>query len=912
MHSLASIRSKLGTVRTAVRALYVADGLLRLTAVILGLLLLSFVLDFGLHFPLPLRMIALAGIALAIAIAAVRYVAFPCRVPITIEDVAAQVELRNPFLKDRLISALQLDRHLEDPEYADSVPLTQALIREAEELAGGIRFFSILHPKPVVIAGALVLASLIGAGVVAGQFPTQAKVWALRNLALTEIDWPRKTEVHLIRRSLTAASDKPVLFRFELERGAAAPDLEALSLLVLERVEGGGSDNGRLLTLRREGELAELRQLAAAGGQLVYRQRRLAVAYKTVDGVQVLEASLPPSRQTRYCFLANKRRYRMPLISLEREQAASPIYEVQAATVVNAEATVLQVPMDDGDIYVPRGHTLKLEALVFGPIEPGAGAMLHHREEGSSEIVDDMMARVGAGNRFEYDEFDGIRQPVTFELSCGDSVRGPAYRILVRVPPKLTEHRLDVAMPAFLGRRPKPELATSRDLLNMPLGTSLGVRIVGDFAKAPEDTKAMSRGAAYSASLRFDNELLAPIELTAGAPQAVAGTDRVRVAFSGSFRATMDSSFFFVLRGPNRLINENPRYFNLTVANDAAPTVALRRPVSNYRASKDGNIRLRIDARDDYGLGKIVLRYRVDDAKDYRELVLKKAGYAYADRYQPGTEPTGEGREPTKLTLSYKLALDQIVGLAEQSTLRYHIMAQDYAAFSRDEKGALVTRDEGQRTYAYASGYLEREANAERPEFEIRIVSKLDIEKEINDRLQRLRDVVLDLRKRQGEITKGARTFKTNTTYSTEDLDQIFRLQLRQNDVIRGVREDVRRQLLEVQEVYEENHLTPAANLGELIRLASLIVRDEEADPGLGLRSAQLLKDVQNQGEVAVQRATLGDAIEVQGKIDATFAEMLEHLSKWKDMSEVLQAAQELLDWQRDINERTKSLRDKR
>ena len=106
MHTtLQLIRRNLASVRSAVRALYVVDGLLRLTLVLIGLMLVSFALDRLIMFPWIMRAGGLLLLLGAAAAAVQRFVLFPARVPITVEDVAAQVERANPFLKDSSASS---------------------------------------------------------------------------------------------------------------------------------------------------------------------------------------------------------------------------------------------------------------------------------------------------------------------------------------------------------------------------------------------------------------------------------------------------------------------------------------------------------------------------------------------------------------------------------------------------------------------------------------------------------------------------------------------------------------------------------------------------------------------------------------------------------------------------------------
>lgn len=907
MHSsLQTIRGKLSTVRTAVRALYIADGLLRLALVVLGLALASFALDRLIMFPWAMRAVALALMAGAAAVAAGRFVLFPARVPITVEDVAAQVERANPFLKDRLITALQLERLVATDDYADSVQLTRAVIREAEELAGGIRFFRILRPQPVLLLLLVTVAAYAGAFGAATQWSRPVKVWALRNVMLADLDWPRANEVYLVRRALSVGPLQPVELTFLLESGELDGDVE---LRVLERpaegldAGGEGADGERTVRGARrvlaDGPDADQ---VDGDGVLVYRETRVALTRSEgPDGPQLV-AKLPPSVNPRWVFLRSERVYRAPLLSLSTEEVRSPLYKLEPTEAKDQTVAAHEIPYPDRDIYVPRGHTLKLDALVFGPI---ADAIVQYRLGSDATLRRAPMVQIEGQNLFVFEDFNEVRERIELWLAAGDrDATGEPYRVRVRVPPRVADHRVDVRYPSYLGMEPDPAQATGLNFLGTPLGSTLALRVAGEFARPQDD----GRGAAtlaepFAATLRFDNQALTPIALKQlGEPQPVPGQpERVRVEFGGELTAHVDTSFFFVLRGPNRLTNENPRYFQLTVVDDRAPEVSLERPSSgqSYKASRDAAIRFVITASDDHGLRRVVVRYKVGAAKTYTERVLKEAKHPYSRQYEAGTAPTDE---PKKQRFEFTWELEDIEELEVDQRLYYHLMVEDYASHSRDADGHLVVRDQGQRTYRYLTD-TRPAPDPETSDFQLEIVSKLAVEKAINERLFLLREQLLKLLKKQRTVLRTTKTYTENKAFSAEDLDQLFKLELDQNDVTREMQDYVRAPLIEIQELFRENHLTPATNVGEMIRLASRVHLD------LSPRAAKLLKEPQAFSDAARQTALLTESLGLQERVVADIVAMLKEMEKFADLAEVISDAQALLELQKTINKDTKALR---
>ena len=907
-HSLASIRQSLARVRSVVRALYVVDGAMRFVLFALGLAVASFVLDRFLEFPRALRAILLLAEVGALGAMFWRWVVYPARFPIEIEDVAAQVERTNPFLKDRLISALQLERLVAQPDYADSIPLSKAVIREAEELAGGIQFMRIVRPKPVVLVGLAALVALGATGGVAVNFPRLATYWAMRDLALADLEWPRDDEVHLVRRRFKASAEQPVVVRFLLDR----PELlTGAELRVLERVDTPPA--GALVRAVRtiDAEVARHEAIAQVEpeGAISYRETAVPLSFEDSANGPVAVATLVPSARQRYFFVRTTETHRAAMLSLDEERVLSPLYEVEpiAGRVDSpgsggAAQPALEVPVPDRQIYVPRGHTLKLEAMVFGAL---GAATIHYRFPSDEAEREDVMSSIDRDNRCVYEDFNEIREPIEFRLASGD--RGPTgepYRVQVRMPPAVVGHVIDLAYPSYLGIVADPALATGRDFLSTPLGTKFAIRVTGEFTAPRTERDEPAVKEPYAAWLRFDNESLGEIALVQDGPavpkEGAAG--QVTVAFRGELVATRDTSFYFALRGSNRLTNENPAYFQVTVTDDRPPTIEIDRPASSrYTATREATIRTVVRAADDNGLGRVVLRYRVEGAATYDELELKAAAAPFKHDYGPGEAPTNE---PKDQRFEFAWSLEKIAGLAVGKRLLYHVVGEDYAAYSRDADGRLVVRTRGQATYRYGSGYAEREEKADRPDMAIEIVTKLQIEREISDRLQMLRDTAIKLHRGQVEIQKVTLGYAGNEKYSSEDLDAMFRLELQQNDLVRATQDGIRQPLIEIQELYRENSLTPASNVGEMIRLASLIHLD------LGPQAAKLLKDPQSIGDPAAQRAALTAAAEVQGKVAVALEAIVTELARWVDMAEVIRDAQDLLDLQKKINEETKTLRD--
>ena len=154
---LASVTKRIDRFRSRVKGLIFAFGLFRTIAATASLLLLSFLLDTLLQLPLTVRyvsfFIALGGISWVAAMFLVR----PLGIKLPDDDLALAAEARLPDLKDRLISALQFKRQIEDPENAESKEMMRAVIEEAGRLEGVLEIRRLVDTRKVRLQGLLAL-----------------------------------------------------------------------------------------------------------------------------------------------------------------------------------------------------------------------------------------------------------------------------------------------------------------------------------------------------------------------------------------------------------------------------------------------------------------------------------------------------------------------------------------------------------------------------------------------------------------------------------------------------------------------------------------------------------------------------------------------------------------------------------
>jgi hypothetical protein len=250
---LTRVVREIGRFRGRLRGLWLAHGALRLVLVAALLLILSFALDAGLALPLPVRQVSFALALVLLGAAAVRWLVLPLRAKIADDDLALAAEGRIPELEDRLISALQFRRQMEDLENPESRPMMRAVIEEAGHLSQTLGAARLLDPRRLLRPGLPAAGAAIAFLVLVLAAPATAGIWARRNLLLEDIPWPRATTLVVEGMpesgEITITRGQSFLLRVRAE-GEIPDDVEVWFL----PLDGGGARAGSRRMFQSEGQ----------------------------------------------------------------------------------------------------------------------------------------------------------------------------------------------------------------------------------------------------------------------------------------------------------------------------------------------------------------------------------------------------------------------------------------------------------------------------------------------------------------------------------------------------------------------------------------------------------------------------------------------------------------------------------
>lgn len=336
-NDLNSVTGRMQGLRAHIRRLFLAAGFARVVTAISILLLLSFLLDVLLRLPLAVRWVS-AGVALLVVLAVViRAIVYPLSVRIPDDDLALLAEARLPDLDDRLISALQFRRQLEDPANAESRAMMEAVIGDAASLSEAIEARRLTDARAVRRFGFVAAAAAAAFCLVMLLFPALAGVWAKRNLLLMDLPWPHRTTLVVLG---FPASHEIVVTRGETVRVEVAAQGKVPSDVRIgyEPVENG------------EGEVyRRMFEDEAAPGRFRFDFRQVPESFRfwvvggdDTDGepVYTVRALVPPA-----------------------------IREITAACVFPAYTGMAPQTFREGDLDLPRGTVVTLSLGMNMPLE---------------------------------------------------------------------------------------------------------------------------------------------------------------------------------------------------------------------------------------------------------------------------------------------------------------------------------------------------------------------------------------------------------------------------------------------------------------------------------------------------------------------------------------------------------------
>jgi hypothetical protein len=215
---LKQILRRLALLRIKLRARLLEEGAAWSLLVCVSCVLATLGLDYAFRLERPLRATTTILAALALLWTLWRRLVLPAFVPMRATDLAQLLERRQPYLGDRLLSAIDFARSA--PSGAESAGMARRVLVEAADLSTSLDLSRIVERRRgarLLVSGLCAVALLVGLGVWQRDVMS---LWARRNLLLADADWPQRTYLQVEGEDFTLlrGDDLRVIVRAEGSR----------------------------------------------------------------------------------------------------------------------------------------------------------------------------------------------------------------------------------------------------------------------------------------------------------------------------------------------------------------------------------------------------------------------------------------------------------------------------------------------------------------------------------------------------------------------------------------------------------------------------------------------------------------------------------------------------------------------
>jgi hypothetical protein len=463
------------------------------------------------------------------------------------------------------------------------------------------------------------------------------------------------------------------------------------------------------------------------------------------------------------------------------------------------------------------------------------------------------------------------------------------FSVRVVQRPRVERYEFLLTYPDYMGK--PAEFATQPDL-QVPVGTEIAYVVVANKPleqatlrfeyerRAPAGADPQRRGAARpEAELEegpkpvFARDLPEATFAQGGEWSALLpalarqdvkeGEDGSRRTLVGRFVVNRDMRFHYGLlsREPDGRgydDGKKPVVFTVTALQDQRPVVNLPVPGRRKQVTPQAKLPLVIEARDDYGIASLELRYRIERPEATGELPQERT---------PLPMPQGGSAKQVKIEWVLDIA---DLRLQPGDTLHYVAVATDH------------NRDEAMRA-------------AESRTYEVQVVRPEDLERILQDRLQALKERLEAAAREETEVKTATSTFVgelgPKDVFTQDDTRRLQRLDQDQRRVTVRL-EEILAELTDIAAERKLNRLDDEA-AAALVDELTAAVRDlaKDRSPGVSRELEDARAVTRLDDRVRTRLARVPDL--QQQLIDALQA-LAARIGKWGDFTEVIQELRDL------------------
>ena len=291
----------------------------------------------------------------------------------------------------------------------------------------------------------------------------------------------------------------------------------------------------------------------------------------------------------------------------------------------NALARIL-LPLSDIDPYtntriaevdppstdIPEGTPLTISARVEGVIP--ASAKLYRRSGKGAWQTSIMLPEESKADTFRF-TVQQVHASFDYYVEAGDA-RSDRFQINAVKPPQIERVSLTYTLPSYAAARPRTVDPSDGDIAGIA-GTRVDVQIK---ASKPLQTAVLQTrsGDKLPLSAREDDR-------TWGVSFTLWGEGARLVPGINGKLLTAPTTYQLKLRDTQGYSNREPLWRPINLLRDEAPVVAIQAPADRLAVGPKAVVPLKVEARDDHGLDRVRLLYRVGDETTVREMSVVRS-----------------------------------------------------------------------------------------------------------------------------------------------------------------------------------------------------------------------------------------------------------------------------------------------
>lgn len=486
-------------------------------------------------------------------------------------------------------------------------------------------------------------------------------------------------------------------------------------------------------------------------------------------------------------------------------------------------------PTDDSDDLPTRAH-------------------LFLRGEGQTRFESVELLAAAAG-QFSH-EISGIRYSQEYYASIGDE-RTDTYRIAVLDWPSLQSFRIRLDQPEYAGLP-----AIMQDEFAGDISALAGTRIT----LTGRASKNLAEG-----EIRF-------------ADSSTVSLDVSESAFRGSFTITRPGSYSVHVRDVQNLANRSPIPYQIRIAPDGPPVVAITQPGRNIDIAGGESVGLYVEATDDFGISALTLRYRLSHSKFVRP------GETYESAVIP--LPAGARRD---IATSYMWSLESL-DLVPEDVVEYFVEAYDNDTVNGPKSSRSQT-------------------------FTLRLPSLeevfADAETGHEQALENLDEAMRDAEQLRKDIEEISKDLKTNKEFDWQDQKKAEEMAKKAEDIQRRL-ETTEQQLKKMTDEMQRQQVLSTETLEKYLELQNLFQQMDTQELQQALRQMQQAMEGvrKDQLQQAMQQVEFSEERFRQG-IERTL-NLLKRIQIEQRMDEASKRAEELAAKQEELGQQSDGNADQR